>query len=115
MKYDLLLQNNGSKEVFILSGLESTVESRLYVEFDNLELPAKAKNGEYTYALVLDTLTGVSYKPKNGLLETIVEYSGATYQLKDLNPLMGLMRVGEIEEKNQYQEKPKNKSYYYKK
>jgi len=113
-KYDVLLQNNTDKQIFILSGQESTAEAKLYIEFDGLTLPKKAQNGEYTYAVIANELTGVEYKPKNGLLETIVTYSGATYRLGDLKPYTGLLRVGEIEEKNVYQEKPKNKNYYYK-
>lgn len=113
--YDILLQNNGSKEIFILSGVEATLETRLFVEFDDFSLPEGAKNGEYTYAVIQNSLSGVTYKPKNGLSETIVEYSGQTYQLGDLRPFMGLLRVGEVEEKNNYQDKPKNKNYYYQK
>ena len=114
-KYDILLQNNGSKEVFILSGQDATYETKLFVEFDDITLPEKAQGGEYTYAVIQNSLSGVTYKPKNGLLETVVEYSGATYCLKDLKPFVGLLRVGEIKEKNTYQDKPKNKNYYYKK
>lgn len=114
-KYDILLQNNASKEYFIFSGVSATVETDLYVEFDDLELPESVKDGEYTYAVIRNSLENVTYKPKNGLSETIVEYSGQTYQLSDLRPFTGLLRVGEVEEKNNYQDKPKNKTYYYKK
>ena len=114
-KYDILLQNNASKEYFIFSGVESTVENNLYVEFDDFEMPEKVKNGEYTYAVLRNSLSGVTYNCKNGLMDSLVEYSGQTYQLVDLRPLTGLLRVGKIEDKNNYQEKPKNKTYYYQK
>ena len=113
--YDILIQNNGSKETFIISGVTADVETDLFVEFDDFEMPEGVKNGEYTYALIQNNLTGVTYAPKNGLCDTIVTYSGQSYTLTDLKPIMGLLRVGTVEEKNQYQEKPKNKNYYYKK
>lgn len=114
--YDIILQNNGSKENFIISGVQSTSTSNLYIDFEDFEMPDGVKEGEYTYAVLQNILSGVSYELKNGLIDSKVHYSGDTYDLRDLNPLMGLLRVGKIEEKNTYpQPKDKNKNYYYKK
>lgn len=114
-KYDIILQNNASKETFIISGVSSTGNSRLYLEFENLEMPEGAQDGEYTYTVVRNELEGVSYKPQNGLLESVVEYDGQSYALRDLKPLVGLLRIGNVEDRNVYKDDDKNKIYYYKK
>ena len=114
-KYDIIIQNSASKQVYVLSGLTPTEETGLYVQFEDVELPSEAKNGEYTYVLVQNRLSGVTYAPKTDVLDTIVTYSGQSYTLRDLRPMTGLMRVGEVNEKNVYQPKDKNKTYYYQK
>lgn len=113
--YDIIIQNAASKEVFVLSGLTPTVENGLYAQFEDVELPERATNGEYSYVFIQNRLSGVTYTPKTDLQDTIVTYSGQSYTLRDLRPMTGLLRVGTVESKNEYQPKAKNKNYYYEK
>lgn len=113
-KFDIILQNNGDKRIFLLSGMTNVSENQLYLDFENVELPDGAENGEYTYAVIANDLSGTVYDFKSEILETIVTASGVSVTLRDLKPLIGLLRVGNIEEKNVYQPK-NNKTYYYKK
>lgn len=114
MKYDILIQNNGSKEIFIISGQTNTSDNHLYFKFEDLILPERAQDGEYTYAIINNDLPDVEYELKSVLLDSKVSVSGQTYTLRDLKPVVGLMRVGEVEDKNTYRETD-NKTYYYKK
>lgn len=93
MKFDVILQNNATKEVFVLSGLENTSYNSLYLQFDDVELPKNVKDGEYTYAVLVNERTDVVYKPQNSLLETLIETGEGNVQLKDVEPLVGLLKV----------------------
>ena len=51
-KYDLLLENNASKEFFIFSGLTDIRENHLYYKF-NIDL-SSLKSAEYTYVVLIN-------------------------------------------------------------
>lgn len=111
---DLIFQNNGDRRMWIVSGITPAEQNHLIIKFTDLELPADAPEGEYTYALIVNEYgSAVTYNLKTDLLDTEVTYNDKTYILRDLAPITGLMRIGGVPtEKNIYQRK--NKNYYYK-
>lgn len=109
-KYDLILQNNASKEFFLYPGLADTSTSHLYHKLDvELDIPA----GEYTYA-VLPYEPGVEYDFKTPVLDTMVILGDEEAKLGLLQPCTGLLRVGEsIKQENIYDDNKKQTIYYY--
>ena len=90
--YDLLLQNNASKEFFIYSGLADISASHLYYEFDlELDVP----DGEYTYCVQANDEQNVIYDLKTPLLSTILHVEENEILLRDLQPDTGLLQIGE--------------------
>ena len=90
-KYDLLLQNNGSKEFFTYSGLTNLSENHIYYHFDiDLGVP----DGEYTYVVLVNNRDDVEYELKIPLLMTILHTGEGDVLLRDLQPATGLLRVG---------------------
>lgn len=89
--YDLLIQNNASKESFVFSGLTDESESHLYHKFD---LDISAPEGEYTYAVLKNSRDDVSYELMVPLLDTIVNTAEDSVVLSDLQPSTGLLRIG---------------------
>ena len=115
-KLDLILQNNSDKRVWIFSGLTDVSTSNQYVQFDNFEMPEDAPDGEYTYLLLQNYYSGsVEYKTAANIYDTIVVADGKEIEIKMLRPVGGLLRVGAEKQANIYQEKEKNKTFYYKK
>lgn len=112
--YDILIQNNTSREVFIIKGLENASNDELYLQFDGVDMPEGVKDGEYTYAVIRNDRDDVVYEPNTVLLETLIKTDEGNIRLRYLSPIVGLLRVGKIEEKNVYDTNNKNKTYYYK-
>lgn len=90
-KYDLILQNNGSKEHFIYSGLTDNSLNHLYFQFDvELDVP----DGEYTYAVLINNRDDVEYELKTTILSTIIHTEEGDVVLRDLQPGTGLLQIG---------------------
>lgn len=102
MFYDIILRNNASGEFFLLQGLIDRAETELYLEFEEVEL--NVPDGEYTYAAFVNDRDDVSYTFKTPLLDTIVHTTDRDIVLKDIQPFTGLMRVGNVESINIYDE-----------
>lgn len=102
MKFDILVQNNASKEFYVISGLENTSSTGLYIRFNDVELPDGMQDGEYTYAVIKDEDGDAIFTPKTPIQESIVTIDGKQMVLKELNPLTGLMRVGKVETNDVY-------------
>ena len=111
---DLILQNSSDKRIWLVSGLTNVSESERYVQFSGVTFSEDMPNGEYHYALIINERDDTAYEFKTDLLETIIHTTDADVRLKDLKPLTGILRVGEVKDANIYQEK-ENKVYYYKK
>ncbi len=109
--YNILVQNNASREFFIYSGLTNVSANELYLEFDEIELQEGMNDGEYTYA-VFPSNGEFGITPKTPILDTILTSSGESITLRYLNPLVGLLSVGKVEEMNVYDE-AENTSYPY--
>lgn len=90
-KYDLILQNNASKEYFVFSGLTDISTNHLYHSFDiELNVP----DGEYTYALFVNNRDDVVYELKTPVLSIILHTEDGDVLLRDLQPDTGLLKIG---------------------
>ena len=100
-KYDIILQNNASKQNFLFTGLTDASESHLYHKF---EVDIDAQEGEYTYAVVYNERDDVQYEFKTPLLDTILHYGeDESIVLRLLQPNTGLLRIGDkVEPANIY-------------
>lgn len=97
--YDLLIQNNASKEFFRFSGLTDSSTNHLFFEFDlEMDIP----EGEYTYASYHNDRDDVEIEYKTPLLSSILHTEDGDVVLRDLQPLTGLMRVGKPGQRNEY-------------
>lgn len=112
--FDILLQNNASKEIHILKGLTNVSESHLYLDFKDVEMPMEVKDGEYTYAVIYNEREDVTYEVNTILMNTLVKTDEGSVILADLKPITGLLRVGDIESITNYPKDENKKVYYYK-
>ena len=108
--FDILLQNNASREFTILTGLTNTSTTDLYLQFEGIELDVP--EGEYTYAVLCNSRYDVQYEAKTPILDTIVHTNDGDVILKDLCPLTGLMRVGTPTVEAVYDNSDNNTFYY---
>ena len=92
-KYDLLLQNNASKEFFIYSGLTDTGDNHLYYKF-NVDL-SSLKSAEYTYVVLINNRDDVEYDMNTPILDTILHTGEGDVVLRDLQPSTGLLQIGD--------------------
>ena len=91
-KYDLLLENNASKEFFIYSGLTDISDNHLYYRFDTeLDVP----DGEYTYVVLINNRDDVEYDLNIPILNTILHTGEGDVLLRDLQPSTGLLQIGD--------------------
>lgn len=110
-KFDVILQNNASKEFILLSGLTDTSTSHLYHRF---EVDIDAAEGEYTYAVQYNTRDDVEYEFKTPILDTVLHTEDGDVVLRDLQPSTGLLRIGSnIEPVNIYQKDNNDTIFYY--
>lgn len=92
--YDIILQNNASKEVFLFQRQTPIEETGYYILF-SLEMPDGVKEGEYTYAIVRNYRTDIEYTFKPVLLESDV-YSRRKDEhltLQHLSPMTGIVAI----------------------
>ena len=108
--FDLILQNNGSKEYFLFQGLQDTGKSHLYHKF---EVVIDVPDGEYTYCLLRNNRDDVEYDYRTPLLDTIVKADGKETLLKYLQPDAGLVRFGDVSPVHIYDDKNNNTIFYY--
>jgi hypothetical protein len=114
-KYDLILVNNASKQFYLYTGLTDSGDSHLYHKFD---IDIDAPDGEYTFVVVYNTRTDVTYNFKVPVLDTIVHVGDEEIVLRDLQPSTGLLRIGEnVDPENVYDETSEKNNpttfYYY--
>lgn len=110
-RFDIILQNNASKEFLLLSGQTDTSTTHLYHKFIT-ELDAA--DGEYTYVVVRNERDDVKYEFKTPVLDTIILTDDGEVVLRDLQPSTGLLRIGdEIKPVNIYQKDNNDTIFYY--
>ena len=97
--YDLLIQNNASKEFYRFSGLTDSSTNHLYYEF---ELEMDVPDGEYTAVVYLNTRHDVEVEFKHPLITSILHTEDGDVVLRDLQPVTGLLRVGKPSQINEY-------------
>ena len=91
--FDLILQNNASKELHLFTGLENTSDTNLFCRF-NLNLDA-LRDGEYTYWLIFDGREDVTFDLNEVPLESVLHTEDGDVKLKDLKPKTGFLRIGQ--------------------
>lgn len=113
MPFDLLTQNNASKEIFLISGLTDYSDTSLAYIFENFNMPEKAQEGEYTCALFRNGRRDVEYEFSDVLLDTVAHTAEGDVKIKYLRPEIFLMKYGE--NGTDYVYRSKNKEYVYRK
>jgi len=113
MPFDLILQNNASKQIYLLSGLTDTSESSMAYLFEDFEMPESSQEGEYTCVLFRNGRKDVVYEFKNDILETIAHTGEGDVALRLLRPEIFLLKYGEINEVYGYRKS--DKEYVYRK
>lgn len=93
MNYDLILQNNATKQKFLFKGLTASTENELFIGFDDFEMPDDVPYGEYLYYLIpyTDDLQ-IEYQEKDVVENMIATIDGIDYQLKNINHSSGLLK-----------------------
>lgn len=112
LKFDIILQNNASKEVFLIKKQENSSEKVDYLLFEDIDLPAGMKPGEYTYAVICNIRSDVYYDFQNDLLETVVKTEEGDVKLKLLNPFLGLLTIKGEGSKLMFYEQREETEYY---
>lgn len=110
MKWDIIIQNNASKQVYVYQGHTPNITTPLYISFEDFDLDVP--NGEYNYYL-LPSREGRQYETAEVPLNSIVIEGEVRRTLDWYKPYSGLLRVGEVEMANKYN-KRENKTFYYK-
>lgn len=113
MPFDILLQNQASKEIYIISGVNDTSETSLAYLFEDFSMPENAQEGEYTCVLFRNGRKDVVYEFKNDILETIAHTGEGDVALRLLRPEIFLLKYGEINEVYGYRKS--DKEYVYRK
>lgn len=110
MDFDILLQNNASRKITIISKVNDVSPSSLYLKFENIEL--NLEDGEYTYACIHNRRNDVVYETSAVLMDTVVKTNDGNVLLRDLCPLTGILRYGKVEQQQVYNESNNNIYYY---
>ena len=107
--YDIIIQNNATKEITLVSGQTNVSTSHLYLQFDNVELDLP--DGEYTIVALVNNRDDVEYEFTTPILDTMVKTEEGDVKLKYLNPNIHIMRIGKVEQINKYDKT--NVIFYY--
>lgn len=110
--FSLIIQNNASKEIKVYDRLTDRSIDKLYLSF-NVDLATE--DGEYTYWLIRNDRDDVEYEFSPTPLESILHTGNGDVKLKDLEPLTGLLRVGQPQKKDVYQNNKNKTEYLYRK
>lgn len=98
-RFDLIIQNNASRQAYVFPGLEDLSDNHLYHKF-NAEI--EAEEGEYTYVLIINDRDDVTYDIRVPLLDTILHTEDGDVVIRDLQPATGLLRIGAPGQVNTY-------------
>lgn len=113
MPFDLIMQNNASKQKFVITGLVDTSETPLAYIFEDFSMPEKAPEGEYSCVLFRNGRNDVWYELSDVLLDTIAHTDEGDVQVRFLRPEIFLLKYGEV--KDPYKFRTTDKSYIYRK
>ncbi len=86
----MLLQNNASREVFVLYDLTNMAMNAMFYTFD-IDMPTTAQAGEYTY-YIIPALSVKDIEPNvQPLISNVIRSDGSSVLLRDLKPETGLL------------------------
>lgn len=108
--YTLILKNNSTNEFTVYDDLQNVSGKQLYLEFNDVEL--EVPDGEYTYAVFLNDRDDITYDFKAEMLDTVLHTEDGDVELRDINPRIGLLRIGLVEETNKYDNNSRDTYYY---
>lgn len=108
--YTLILKNNSTNEFTVYDGLQNVSGKQLYLEFNDVEL--EVPDGEYTYAVFSNDRDDITYDFKAEILDTVLHTEDGDVELRDINPRIGLLRIGLVEETNKYDNNSRDTYYY---
>ena len=111
MRYDLLMQNTGSKREYLITGLRDTGGSASCYVFSGITFPADMEPGEYECVLFAVNRHDVEYRFSDDLLETEIVTKDGTVKVRQLRGELFLLKYGDIE--SPYTASPKNNEYHY--
>lgn len=115
MLYDILIFNNSTKKDYLFQGQEDTSNSPLCHTFEDIDL-SELPSGEYTvYVIRNDYSTGVTWQVSDVPLNSVLNYEGKEYFLKDLLPEICLLKIGTEATTDKSVYKAKNEEYTYRK
>lgn len=100
MNFDIILLNNASKQVTILSKMENESVNHLYLEFNDVDLDVPS--GEYTYVVIPNERDDVKYDVKLPILKSVLHTDDGDILFEDIHPRIGLLKVGLEETANEY-------------
>lgn len=108
--FDLILQNCGSKQIYIYKKLVNISENPSYLTF-NLDLD-NIPSGDYNYSLFIDNRNDTEFIIKSDLTQSIVMTGEGNVKMSALNPMLGILRIcDKIEEPIAYEEVLKEEEY----
>lgn len=136
--YELILQNNSNKKIYLIDDTNNISNSDLYLKFnidttkeylilnnytENVNNYSILESGEYTYCVFWNTLD-ISYVDfnTNDILDSIIginyyndndeiEYT-EKFSIKDLHPDMGLAKIDVPDIENKYSELERSDIYH---
>lgn len=111
MGYTLILQNNGSRAEYLITGLTEAGETFLAYIFNDFHMPDGAQEGEYTGVLFWDGRKDTEYILNEVILDTLCRTGEGDAYVRDLRPEIFLLRYGDGAVQDVYREN--NEDYYY--
>lgn len=87
----MLLQNNASREVFVLDNMANTTMNAMFYTFE-VEWPSTAQAGEYTYYIIPALFVERIEPNVQPLSSIVVGTDGERIALAELKPETGIVR-----------------------
>lgn len=110
LKFDIILRNNASNEVKIYQGYSNESDANDYLTF-HIDLDG-LKDGEYTYAVIVNMRDDVTYTIDEDIKDSMVHTREGDIQLRHLMPFMGLLKIeGEEMQALVYEQRINNEGY----
>lgn len=110
--FAMLLQNNASREVFVLYDLVDKAMNAMFYTFE-VAMPTTAQAGEYTY-YIIPALSVKDIEPNvQPLISNVIRSDGSRITLAELKPETGILRYEENgNDKNIYPKAQSSFIYY---
>lgn len=86
----MLIQNNASREVFVLDNLANMAMNTMFYMFE-IEMPTTAPAGEYTYYIIPALFVKEVEPNAQPLISTIIRADDSRVKLGELKPETGIL------------------------